>query len=183
MDKELLATTRDAVLEAAMIEFLGKPYDKATLRSISQKAGVDVAYVHRLFGSKQAMFTAVLSAIFDRLKRSRPTQDDFMKSLFEIGENSNPAQMFNGLDPTDLFIHSLGNQDARALMVKFIRTEFLDPLEASIESEEAEIVSKQLYAYFIGIRIIRRCIGLPDSEDGGSAILREETLQILRGLG
>ena len=73
------ATTRDRVLSAALAQFLTQPYDKATLRSIARDARVDVAYVHRLFRSKQALFAEVLSVIFEQETPVWPPTGDIVE--------------------------------------------------------------------------------------------------------
>lgn len=50
------ATTRDRILSAAIVQFSRRSYEEVGLRDIAAVAGVDVAYVHRSFGSKEQLF-------------------------------------------------------------------------------------------------------------------------------
>lgn len=52
--------TRKDILEAARAMFRSAGYEKATLRAIAEKAGVDPALIHHYFGGKAGLFTAVM---------------------------------------------------------------------------------------------------------------------------
>src|SRR5687768_3706965 len=54
-------TTREAIAEAARRQFAELGYDRATLRAIASKAGVDAALVVRFYGSKDALFREVMA--------------------------------------------------------------------------------------------------------------------------
>jgi len=56
------ADRRSAILDAAEAEFSAHGFDGVTLRTIANRAGVDVALPHYYFGSKEKLFVAV----FDR---------------------------------------------------------------------------------------------------------------------
>ncbi len=54
------ADTRGEILAAARETFAEKGFDKATVRGIARRAGVDPALVHHYFASKEGMFVAAL---------------------------------------------------------------------------------------------------------------------------
>ena len=58
------AATRQRILQAAMIRFARHPYEDARLRDIAADAEIDVAMVHRAFGSKEQLFVEVVRAAF-----------------------------------------------------------------------------------------------------------------------
>ena len=152
-------TTRDSVLEAASIVFLSQPYDKATLRRIAQEAVVHVAYVHRLFGSKKALFREVLSNIFDRLTQTSAPMGSLLDRLVEMTHKDVHAPMKGG-DAVGLFIHSLSNPEAREIMVEFLRLHVLIPLEAGFDGPDATAKAEKVFAFLVGVRITGRFIGL-----------------------
>jgi AcrR family transcriptional regulator len=52
--------TREAILRAAAEEFAEHGYDRATIRNVAGRAGVDAALVHHYFGNKPSLFVAAL---------------------------------------------------------------------------------------------------------------------------
>ena len=52
--------SRAAILAVARRRFLAEGYDRVTLRSVADEAGVDVALVSYHFGSKKGLFGASL---------------------------------------------------------------------------------------------------------------------------
>ncbi len=55
-------TTRDRILKAAILRFSTHSYDHTGLRDIAADVGVDMAYVHRSFGSKEKLFYEAVKA-------------------------------------------------------------------------------------------------------------------------
>lgn len=52
--------TRQAILEAARVDFAEQGYDGTSLRGIARRAEVDPALVHHYFGGKPQLFAAVM---------------------------------------------------------------------------------------------------------------------------
>jgi AcrR family transcriptional regulator len=62
-------STRQAILDAAIAVFAENGYERATLRAITARAGVDVALVKHFFGSKEGLFDeAVLRHVSTALR-------------------------------------------------------------------------------------------------------------------
>lgn len=57
--------TRAQILVAARELFGENGYAATTMRAIAQRAGVDAALIHHHFGSKEALFRAVMQISFD----------------------------------------------------------------------------------------------------------------------
>jgi AcrR family transcriptional regulator len=57
---------REAVLEAARVEFAQHGYHGASTDAIARRAGISQPYLFRLFGSKKALFVAVNDLCFQR---------------------------------------------------------------------------------------------------------------------
>jgi AcrR family transcriptional regulator len=53
--------SRDAIAVAARAQFAETGYDRATMRAIAQRAGVDPALVVHFFGSKEGLFREVMA--------------------------------------------------------------------------------------------------------------------------
>lgn len=52
--------TRQAILEAARVDFAEQGYDGTSLRGVARRAEVDPALVHHYFGGKPQLFAAVM---------------------------------------------------------------------------------------------------------------------------
>ncbi|MBN0039990.1 TetR family transcriptional regulator [Cellulosimicrobium cellulans] len=57
--------TRSDILSAARDAFAEHGYDRATVRDIAGRAGVDAAMVHHWYGSKERLFQAAVDVPFD----------------------------------------------------------------------------------------------------------------------
>ncbi|GED08600.1 TetR/AcrR family transcriptional regulator [Cellulosimicrobium cellulans] len=57
--------TRADILSAARDAFAEHGYDRATVRAIATRAGVDAAMVHHWFGTKERLFQAAVDVPFD----------------------------------------------------------------------------------------------------------------------
>jgi AcrR family transcriptional regulator len=57
--------TREAILAAARESFTASGYDKASIRDIARRAGVDPALVHHYFGAKHELFSAAMEMPLD----------------------------------------------------------------------------------------------------------------------
>ncbi len=60
--------TRSAILDAAREAFGTHGYERATIRGIAERAGVDPALVHHYFGSKQELFVAAMQLPVDPVR-------------------------------------------------------------------------------------------------------------------
>jgi AcrR family transcriptional regulator len=52
--------TREQILAAARRQFAERGYDRATIRAIAARAGVDPALVHHFYGTKERLFVAAM---------------------------------------------------------------------------------------------------------------------------
>jgi AcrR family transcriptional regulator len=70
---------REAILAASRQLFVERGYERATIRSIATKAGIDPALVLHYFGSKERLFLTALTDEF------RPEADEFARD--QLGAN------------------------------------------------------------------------------------------------
>ena len=56
--------TREAILQAARLQFADRGYDGATIRAIAAAAAVDPALVHHFYGTKERLFAAAMRLPF-----------------------------------------------------------------------------------------------------------------------
>ena len=60
----------EEILDAALIEFAQRGLHGASTEDIARRAGISQPYVFRLFGTKKALFTAVVARCFRRDARA-----------------------------------------------------------------------------------------------------------------
>ena len=63
--------TKSRILDAAEVLFAERGYDAASLRALTEQAGVNLAAVHYHFGSKQSLFAAVIERRVGALNAER----------------------------------------------------------------------------------------------------------------
>ncbi|MDE3176951.1 MAG: TetR family transcriptional regulator [Pseudomonadota bacterium] len=96
--------TREKILNAAEALFADRPFDSVSLRDITLKAGVTLALASYHFGSKEALFEAVVGRradVLGEMRRERLARlvdpdvrqllDAFMSPLFEKMASGEPA--------------------------------------------------------------------------------------------
>ena len=64
---------REAVLQAALIEFAARGLDGTSTEGIAQRAGISQPYLFRLFPTKKALFLAVLRRCFQQMAEALAT--------------------------------------------------------------------------------------------------------------
>src|SRR5438067_4775703 len=62
--RKTAAERREAVLDAALVEFALRGLDGASTEAIAAAAGISQPYVFRLFGTKKDLFKAVITRCF-----------------------------------------------------------------------------------------------------------------------
>jgi len=89
--------TRADIIEAACISFAEEGYDKASLRGIARRAGVDPALIHHYFAGKSELFMAALSIrrdpgdIFDEVQASTAAGESLVRAFLEEWEPEGPS--------------------------------------------------------------------------------------------
>jgi AcrR family transcriptional regulator len=63
-ERKTKAERREEILDAALQEFAERGYQGASTEDIARRAGISQPYVFRLFGTKKALFTAVVARCF-----------------------------------------------------------------------------------------------------------------------
>ncbi|MBS0520287.1 MAG: TetR family transcriptional regulator [Proteobacteria bacterium] len=144
--------TRQRIVEAATARFARTSYEEVKLRDIAKDVGIDVAYVHRCFGSKEQLFTDVLEA----------AHADGPKL---IGEREELPRIFT--DETlnrdaigfGIFICSLSSPKAREILQAFGLREFIEPLAEKLPGP-ALLRATLLLACMTGIKVTREVLGV-----------------------
>lgn len=165
--------TRRRILEAARARFSTASYEDVKLRDIATEVGVDVALVHRAFGSKEQLFSAVLST--SKEASSQGTIDasrlsaDFADGFFAASQN----------ETLQIVVRSLTNPQAREVLRARSLTEFIGPVAAALEGPSTLERATLFNACLVGMAIFREVLGAPALQDAYSAETRPLIERIL----
>src|SRR4051812_10372210 len=103
------AATQRALLDAAAELFAERGFDRTTVRDIAQLAGVNQSLLFRYFGSKDALFEAVIARNGrERIATTPPEQlfSTSLRGMLEPGATRNRA--------LETYLRSSGNDSAAA---------------------------------------------------------------------
>lgn len=151
--------TRERILDAAISWFSTHPYEATGLRDIAALAEVDVAYVHRCFGSKKQLFAeAVRAKIKPEELLQSSTGDTIVASFTALVFAHDGAKDRGEIGPFDIMNHSLSSVEARDILKEFIAIEII-PLFASKMSVGSPIRAASLIvAYLAGLGMLRNVL-------------------------
>lgn len=152
-------TTRQRILDAAILRFARHSYEATGLRDIAADVGVDVAYVHRCFGSKERLFAAAVEATLQpELLLAGKAEDlaaTLAHELFHHAEGYGP----HDVRPLDIVIHSLSSADASRVLREVVARSFIEPLSAKLGHDDA-LNASLITAFLAGTGILRTVLGL-----------------------
>jgi AcrR family transcriptional regulator len=146
--------TRQRILQAALARFAAASYEEVGLRDIARDVGVDVALVHRSFGSKEQLFSEVFKTAIqsERLLAFEKAELGavFAKTIFET-----ESELASGhAEALQIFIHSLSSPRAREVLRGFALRDLIEPLATKLD-DRAQQRAALLIACLIGISILR----------------------------
>lgn len=172
-DQDSQISTRDRILEAAFHRFAVASYNDTHLRDIAADVGVDVAYVHRSFGSKEKLFHAVL----DEASKSHGVADIplheiaplLTKDLF----SDDPGSEQNSPEALMILIRSLSAPVAAGPVGDRLEQLFIEPIREKLGDEDG-LRAAAIMSMLIGMRILYRFLNLPSIsvQDASHASLR-----------
>lgn len=166
LEKRCGEITRQRVLAAALARFAQASYEEVKLRDIAADVGIDVALVHRSFGSKDQLFAAAFRAAIqtDRLLASDKSELSavFAKDVFE--RSSDPASKH--ADALQIFIRSLSSPQAREVLRVYAARDFVGPLAAKLDDPVRHQRAALFTACVIGICILRDILHIEPLLDG-----------------
>jgi AcrR family transcriptional regulator len=161
-------TTRRRILEAAMLRFAHHSYEETKLRDIAADVGVDVALVHRSFGSKEQLFAEAVNAAFEPRRLLEVDRAGLTASLTRRVLEPSLDQALRLIDPLDIVIRSLLSREAIPIIRAALARDFVEPLAAKLD-DPAPQRATLIAACLVGIAIFRdvlRAEPLLDEADG-----------------
>lgn len=167
------STTRDEILQAAVELFAERGYEKASLRAITSRAGVDVSLVRHFFGDKAGLFDAAVLkqaqigfALEEVLKGDPPALSQrIAEAYLDLWEQEPSAStvraIFRSAVESDKLRERLPN-----VAMGFLETTTLTTLISGENSpkdgrHQAEIQLQLLGAHLLGTGIARYIVKIP----------------------
>ncbi len=147
--------TRDRILRAAMARFATQSYSTTSLRDLASDVGVDVAYVHRCFGSKENLFRASIRAAIRPDWMFAGDIRDLAATLAGQTLGKSPQAEIRMLD---IVFRSFSSPDAAKVLREVLMKDFIGPLIAAhphVSKRQAALVA----AFFAGVSILYDVIG------------------------
>lgn len=172
--------TRERILAAAILRFSQNSYETATLREIAADVGVDVALVHRAFGSKDDLFIAALGAVLDDRLIAAFAEPDPAAAIAALVFEPRLARTVDPVAPIDIVVHSLGCSRATPILRAFVHNHFLLPLQARSGADGPQRAA-MLMSCLAGLAIFRDvlCIEALQSDGRDEArLLLERMLRV-----
>jgi AcrR family transcriptional regulator len=154
--------TRRAVLAAARTAFGELGYERATIREIAGRAGVDPALVHHYFGTKQALFARAHELPFDpaeliaRITAVGPGdlgREIVRVYLTVVGAPDSPV--------LSLIRAAATNESAARMMREFIEDLLLSGAGRWIGAANARLRLMLIGSHMIGVVFARSVVGIP----------------------
>jgi AcrR family transcriptional regulator len=159
--------TRERILAAAIEAFSRRSYEETGLREIAAAARVDVAHVHRCFGSKKRLFA---DAVSTAVKPEALFQDspDKVPGTLAWDVLATRGTRAKGLD---IILRSIASREAGPIVRDFYAFEAVKPLaeKLGISAMQAAVIA----ALITGVASLRNVVGLaPLSEPEGGDLER-----------
>lgn len=156
------ADTRGQLLDAARVEFAEWGYEKATVRKIAERAGVDAAMVNHWFGGKEALFTASLdipvdiNAVLASILPGDPERigERMVERLLSVWDAT-------GGGPLAAMVHSIATHDAAARMMReFIVNVLVGRIVAAVAPDQHALRAGLCGAQVFGLGMVRYVLKL-----------------------
>lgn len=172
--------TRERILDAAMLRFSRHSYEDTGLRDIAADVGVDVAYVHRCFGSKERLFEEALTEAL----ATRKFLDDVSGDLAEALAGrlfSRRASRADQVAPLDIIVRSLLSPAAAPLLSVHLEKDVVAPLAAKI-GRPPEGRAALAAAFMIGVAILKHALRLESLRDSECGAIEQQVAHALRAI-
>ena len=169
--------SRERILNAAIARFSRNSYERTGLRDIAADVGVDVAYVHRCFGSKERLFSEALKASTHVAQHLEVPKNRLARSL--------AGSVFSGRarsgQALDIFIHSVSSSDAVPILRQFILDNVIDPLSEEVDGSSTTQAAL-IVALLAGMSIFRDVLRVRPLLEAKGGELEALVAQAIQGM-
>jgi AcrR family transcriptional regulator len=153
---------RERIVEAARKEFAERGYDKASIRGMAKRAGVDPALVHHYLGTKEQVFEIAIESAFAPLAGEPETI--MAQGVADVGERltrfifgvwENPATR----EPLLAIVRSAVNNDiAAAVFRKLVVRQVIRKIAVEVGGPDPELRAELAAAQLVGTAMLRYVI-------------------------
>jgi AcrR family transcriptional regulator len=141
--------SRAALLDAAAELFAERGYDRTTVRDIASRAGLNQALLFRYFGSKQAVYAAVVARSGrDRLAET-PREELLANILRAILEGKRKDNTLH------IMLRSSGEDMVAKNINKELGDEYLRALAVLTDRDDGDLRAHLVLAWITGIDLLR----------------------------
>jgi AcrR family transcriptional regulator len=163
--------TREAILDAARLEFAELGYDRATIRGIGARAAVDPSLVLHYFGAKEQLFTAALQIpaepgeVVRRVMREDAAHMGaaVVRTFLETWEPEESRA------PLLAMIRSaMTNEVAMGLVREYLERRIYGPITQALGLPDAELRAALVGAQLIGLAMVRYIARIEPLASAGS---------------
>ncbi|MCP9946883.1 TetR/AcrR family transcriptional regulator [Streptomyces somaliensis] len=149
--------TRERLLAAASELFAERGYERATVRDIAARAGVNQTLLFRHFGSKRALFGEVMSR--GGLERLRTTPPDRLVETI-LSDLLTPPPGRDGPAPgagrsLETFLRSVGAQDEVTAALASLSADYVRVLATVSDADDRALRADLALAWLLGIGLTR----------------------------
>ncbi|MEU7282447.1 TetR family transcriptional regulator [Streptomyces sp. NPDC045431] len=147
------------MLAAASALFAERGYDRATVRDIAARAGVNQALLFRHFGSKQALFGEVVAQGGHEQLRSTPPErlvEVVLRSLLHPTSEGGHAGTGRSLET---LLRSVGGDDEVGAVVTALGDEYARALATLSTADDRGLRADLALSWLLGIGLMRVVVG------------------------
>lgn len=146
--------TRQRILKAAVRRFGAHSYEDTSLRDVAQDVGVDVAYVHRCFGSKEKLFLEALGAASEEVDLTKLTREEIAAYLVHRLFEEPRGKLVPDISSFDIIIRSMFSGQVASFVNQRVQDEFLDPLADKLKDQDGSCVT-MVMSLLVGFAVLR----------------------------
>ena len=159
--------TRAAIADAARQLFAEQGYDRASVRAVAARAGVDPRLVTHHFGTKQELFVAAMGPPVDSATIAAALAGDpaamgerLARLMVTLMSDEQVRQQLVGL------VRSVAAEPAAAALARdILASRLLDPLAAVLPGDDAALRVALRGAQMIGLVLVRYVLGVDPAAD------------------
>ncbi|MFF0489071.1 TetR family transcriptional regulator [Nocardia sp. NPDC004068] len=146
------AVTREVILAAARELFAERGFERATVREIAGRAGVNQALLFRYFGSKEELFR---ESIADRGRRVLAEGEAaglvgrLLSHMLESGEAESPGPWLQAA------LRSSGHDEGTEAIRRELGDEYVAALSGLTDGSDGELRADLVLAWLLGIALMR----------------------------